>query len=389
MIFLNGVVPENVKRMLNEGRGDELENILLNGGSGGGIDTSKLTEIFPVTELTAVAEMDGMAPIMTPLGLAIGDICLVDWNGVGYISETKTVYLAGMPLVGIGNTAFLGGADTGEPFAIAEVPEELTAQAGGACGLVAPFDGSATFKVGIYRIGKSAGTVLEDLPIALDFRNGNQTITADEGYLVKSAVIEKPSNLVPENIMSGVDIAGIIGSAVAGGGAGGGGSKKIKVVYTNLSTSSSSTRISKQICTNDENDPFFVMVYRANPKPFSATTMTDRRFTYAYAFDTKNFVFSNAGLGSNFYARQVAYREGAYGITFTSNTETGLLDPIDTTGLTGDKLLMHPGDIYFYRNSTGEGYIDVGLPFSSKDGNTYKWFESDSNTIIALIMEDE
>ena len=35
MIFLNGVVPENVKRMLNEGRGDELENILLNGGSGG------------------------------------------------------------------------------------------------------------------------------------------------------------------------------------------------------------------------------------------------------------------------------------------------------------------------------------------------------------------
>jgi hypothetical protein len=290
-----------------------------------------------------------------------------------------------MPLVGIGNTAVLGGADTGEPFAIAEVPEELTAQAGGACGLVAPFDGSATFKVGIYRIGKSAGTVLEDLPIALDFSSGeNQTIAAPDGYLVKSAIIEKPATLLPENILSGVDIAGIIGSAVAGGG----GSKKIRVYNKYLSKSSISTRVSQEICLATENDPFFVAIFKTNTKPFAQTNNNDRTFLYAYAFDTSKYTLSQSNFSNSFPPRQVAYREGMIGMNYVSNTQTGLLDPIDTTGLTGENAIMHQGDIYFHRDANGRGFIDVGLPFSSDGSVTYKWNTSDQLTVIALIMED-
>lgn len=59
---------------------------------------------------------------------------------------------------------------------------------------------------------------VENMPIALDFSGGDQTITAAEGTVVKSAVIQKPANLTPENIAEGVDIAGIVGALAGGGG---------------------------------------------------------------------------------------------------------------------------------------------------------------------------
>lgn len=62
----------------------------------------------------------------------------------------------------------------------------------------------------------SVPDILENLPIALDFSNGNQTITAPDGKAVKSAIIQKPETLIPDNIAEGVSIAGIIG-ALAGG----------------------------------------------------------------------------------------------------------------------------------------------------------------------------
>ena len=60
--------------------------------------------------------------------------------------------------------------------------------------------------------------VMEDVAVTLDFSEGNQTVTAEEGKLIKSAVIQKPETLIPENIAAGVDIAGVTGSLVAGGG---------------------------------------------------------------------------------------------------------------------------------------------------------------------------
>lgn len=64
-------------------------------------------------------------------------------------------------------------------------------------------------------------TLLEDVPIALDLSNGDQIVSAPEGFAVKSAVIAKPETLIPENIANGVNIAGVIGT-YSGGGSGGG-----------------------------------------------------------------------------------------------------------------------------------------------------------------------
>lgn len=71
-------------------------------------------------------------------------------------------------------------------------------------------------------VGGVTGTLpvyetLEDLPIALDFSGGDQTIAAPEGTAVKSAVIRKPEMLKPENVKNGVEIAGILGTLASGG----------------------------------------------------------------------------------------------------------------------------------------------------------------------------
>ena len=65
--------------------------------------------------------------------------------------------------------------------------------------------------------GNFIGNALENVPIELDLVDGNQTITAPDGYLVKSAVIQKPEGLVPENIAKDVNIGGVVGTFVGGG----------------------------------------------------------------------------------------------------------------------------------------------------------------------------
>lgn len=66
--------------------------------------------------------------------------------------------------------------------------------------------------------GANPSEIVENLPIALDFSDGDQEIVAPDGVLVKSAIIQKPETLNPENIAEGVNIAGIVGTLAAGGG---------------------------------------------------------------------------------------------------------------------------------------------------------------------------
>ena len=63
----------------------------------------------------------------------------------------------------------------------------------------------------------SYGAALDAMKIFPDFSEGDMRVSAVDGILVKSAVIEKPENLTPENVAEGVDIAGIIGTLKAGG----------------------------------------------------------------------------------------------------------------------------------------------------------------------------
>lgn len=58
------------------------------------------------------------------------------------------------------------------------------------------------------------GVAVENVPILLDFSAGDQSVRVDDGYLVKSAVIEKPVDLVAENIRRGKVIANIEGDFI-------------------------------------------------------------------------------------------------------------------------------------------------------------------------------
>lgn len=63
------------------------------------------------------------------------------------------------------------------------------------------------------------GEATEDVPITgLDFSGGNHRFEAPSGVLVKSAVVEKPEDLVPEKIAEGEYIAGVGPGTFAGGG---------------------------------------------------------------------------------------------------------------------------------------------------------------------------
>lgn len=63
-------------------------------------------------------------------------------------------------------------------------------------------------------------TLIEGMEIALDFSAGDQSLSAQEGYAVKSATIKKPTTLVPENIAKDVNIAGVVGTLESGSGDG-------------------------------------------------------------------------------------------------------------------------------------------------------------------------
>ena len=55
--------------------------------------------------------------------------------------------------------------------------------------------------------------------VDLDMAAGNQTISPDEGKVLSSVVVTKPTTLVAENIKKGINIGGVIGTLEGGAGA--------------------------------------------------------------------------------------------------------------------------------------------------------------------------
>lgn len=376
--------------------------LAITGGSGDGtnINLDGLTELFPVTEITVPSDGDGTVPMMEPIGLKTGSIYLVVWNDVCHICEAKNVEYNGIPAIALGNGIAWGGENTEEPFAIGEIPEEYVSMTGGVHGLIIPLDGSTKFKAGGYFICENSGSnenVLEDLPITLNFSNGNQTVTAPEGSLVKSAIIQKPDTLVPENVVQGINIAGIIGAAttVEGSGTVVVGGKKLMFTIDTMSgyvTEDTTRVIGKFVCTPDQPDPFFIMVFR-QARNQEVGDSSIREFQYAYAFDTNNYeVLEGYGNNDSFNIRRVAYSDNWIGLTWTSTTNTGMKDPIDTSNpecTSDEKRMMHTGDILYYRDSNGYGCIDVGLPERTAQDATWKWNTWCTNRILVLSWANE
>ena len=57
----------------------------------------------------------------------------------------------------------------------------------------------------------SYGDVADNITIPLYLAEGDQQVVAEDGMLVKSATIIKPTTLTPGNIKSGVEVAGVVG----------------------------------------------------------------------------------------------------------------------------------------------------------------------------------
>lgn len=96
------------------------------------------------------------------------------------------------------------------------IADAIKAKTGDSSTLVFPTDFAA--EIAGMETGGTDVTIVDNVPIALDFSNGDMPIDAGEGYAVKTATILKPDTLIPENIKAGVSIAGIAGTHTGGGG---------------------------------------------------------------------------------------------------------------------------------------------------------------------------
>lgn len=66
-------------------------------------------------------------------------------------------------------------------------------------------------------VGTAPTGELVDKTVSLDFSDGNQVVERVDGEIINHLTIEKPETLVPENIVEGVTVSGIVGAAASGG----------------------------------------------------------------------------------------------------------------------------------------------------------------------------
>ena len=165
------------------------------------------------------------------------------------------------------------------------------------------------------------GTAVENYEVSVDFSEGDQTITTEDGVLIKSAVIQKPENLIPENILADVDIAGIIGTAVAGG------SGDKPTVIAKLCSVEPGTGITRTLITADEfasagitcaESNFFAVAINTSYYPVSkgknainvavisnksliknGTTVSYGVIVYNYGYNSSNYTLKVASMGSS------------------------------------------------------------------------------------------
>ena len=92
-------------------------------------------------EETTVTVSDNHATLAEKLEFVAGETYIVTWEGVRYKCVAVNASYQGIPVVGVGNMGFIGGANNGMPFAIGY------AAAAGATMAVAPVDGNYTFSI--------------------------------------------------------------------------------------------------------------------------------------------------------------------------------------------------------------------------------------------------
>ena len=182
------------------------------------------------------------------LGLIAGETYRIVWDGTEYTDTAVEATLMGYQAIVVGNTALAGGENSGNyPFLLGDVveiemgyfisedteaPAHTVAIYTAESSEFAPNDiilkrysGEEKVFKGVdvvrlthasneYTVPYTFGEAVKNIPITLDLKDGDQTVTAPNGTLVKSAVISKPVNLTPENIRAGKTIANVTGEFV-------------------------------------------------------------------------------------------------------------------------------------------------------------------------------
>lgn len=184
--------------------------------------------------------------VLTP-----GNVYTVIWDGTKHECVAKNVNFFNGDEVEIGNTNIVGiEDDSNEPFVLGYSPSMQM-------NLIYASGNAETHTVAIYRgtieeekVGANIvlydrngnpvtyedietvtfntdvdeetatytfGTAVNDVPVELDLSDGDQTVKAAAGKMIKSAVVKKPETLLPENIKKGVEIAGVAGELIGTG----------------------------------------------------------------------------------------------------------------------------------------------------------------------------
>lgn len=206
-----------------------------------------MTEVI-LAETTITVDV-GVGETTAPLiGLTVGETYRIVWDGTEYTDTAVEATLMGYQAIVVGNTALAGGENSGNyPFLLGDVVEIemgyfIAEDKSAAAHTVAIYTAESsefapndiilkrysgeekvfkgvdvvrlTHASNEYTVPYTFGEAVENIPITLDLKDGDQTVTAPEGTLVKSAVISKPVNLTPENIRFGKKIAGVTGEFV-------------------------------------------------------------------------------------------------------------------------------------------------------------------------------
>lgn len=178
----------DVVKSVNGQTPDENGNVRIEVGSGSGVDVTAKpgqlirvqavdengkptaweavpfgwTEKGEIAELPLVGEWGGedadgdgitdsaMFVASAPIGLVVDNTYTVKCNGTDYtVNALDLNSLSGgeMPVVFLGNLAGMGGEDTGEPFMVMEIPEELSAEMNGLYGMIQVMGAVESFSI--------------------------------------------------------------------------------------------------------------------------------------------------------------------------------------------------------------------------------------------------
>lgn len=185
----------------------------------------------------------------TDILLSEGETYRIVWDDVDYVC----VSFGADGAVCVGNTEFLGGADTQQPFFVGVIPGALHEQEINSL-VCATKEGpphrlaiyqtaeaeavpSATVKIKGYSgaefeyqnvpkvwlaapestadnpvlVPFTYGEAVDNVQIVPDFSSGDHTLKMPAGEMARSAVVKKPDSLIPGNIKAGETVAGITG----------------------------------------------------------------------------------------------------------------------------------------------------------------------------------